>query len=96
MRQKITGFYIFIRYVRGVLQSDFNNNSKIYTRIKLRNYFFLMCGLINFITISTLLKEIFSSENLSGKWDSISDLPDFRGYIYVSGKPKTCIKSAHF
>ena len=79
-----------------MLQSKFKDNSKIYTRIKLRIYFFLMCGLINFITISTLLKEIFSSENLSGKWDSISDLPDFRGYIHVSEKPKTCVKTAHF
>jgi hypothetical protein len=55
-----------------------------------------MCGLINFITISTLLKEIFSSENLSGKWDSISDLPDFRGYIYVSGKPKNVHQNSTF
>ncbi len=62
MRQKISSFYIFIRYVRGVLQSDFKDNSKIYTRIKLTQPPFLMWELINCITMSSFLKEIFSSE----------------------------------
>ena len=39
-----------------------------YTPVKkLRNYFFLMCGLINCITLSSLLKEIFSSETFRVK-----------------------------
>jgi hypothetical protein len=62
MRQKNYRFVYIFRYVRDVLQSDFNNKSKIYARIKLTQPPLLMWELINSIPMSPFLREIFSSE----------------------------------